>query len=359
MLNSKASGTNANAQPAPAADNLVRGEDKRGAVKWQRETVSAVGVFVVCIAALLLSRLINPEFGSLHQLQTILTLASFLIVVSYGQGLTVLIGGLDLSMPSVITLGGVLTAAWMSTLSPAGAWWQIPALLVVCAAVGVVNGLGITLFRIPAFIMTLASGIIVYSLCLGVTGGTPGGAAPASLVTLMSGRIAGFPLVNVFVVVFCVIAAFVQSRTSFGQRLYAMGSNAVAARIAGIRINVMTVSTYALSAAFAGFAGMMLVGYSNGATLRIGDPYLLPSIAAVVIGGSSILGGRGTFVGTIGGAILLTIFDMIITSLGLAQGWRTMISGGLILAAILLQHEGALDWVRSIARRRRAKTLRI
>jgi ribose transport system permease protein len=329
---------------------LVRGEDKRGVVKVQRETVSAIGVFVVCAAALLLSRLINSEFGSIRQFQTILTLASFLIVVSFGQGLTVLIGGLDLSIPSVVTLGGVLTTAWMSALAPSGAWWQIPSVLVVCATVGAINGLGITILRIPAFIMTLASGIIVYSLCLGATGGTPSGAAPASLVTLMTGRVAGIPLVTIFVVAFCVIAAFTQTRTSFGQRLYAVGSNPVAALIAGIRIKFITVVTYALSAALAGFAGMMLVGYSNGATLRMGDSYLLPSIAAVVIGGSSILGGRGTFVGTIGGAILLTIFDMVITSLGIAQGWRTMISGGLILAAILLQHEGTLDWLRSLAR---------
>lgn len=339
-------------EPGKPGTGLVRGEDKRGAVKVQRETISAVGVFLICVIALFLSKFINPEFGSIRQLQTILTLASFLIVVSYGQGLTVLIGGLDLSIPSVITVGGVLASAWMSTLSPSGFWWQIPAVLATCALIGVANGLGVTLLRIPPFIMTLASGIIVYSICLAATGGTPSGAAPTSLSTLMGGRIGGVPIVNIFVVVFCVIAVFVQSKTSLGQRLYAMGSNATAAKIAGIRINVITVCTYALSSALAGFAGMMLVGYSNGATLRMGESYLLPSIAAVVIGGSSILGGRGTFVGTIGGAILLTIFDMIITSLGLAEGWRTMISGGLILAAILLQHEGALDCIRSIGRNR-------
>jgi ribose transport system permease protein len=350
MINSKAS---AETQPVRTDESLLRGEDKRGVVKIQRETVSAVGIFIICAVALLLSRFINPEFGSLQQLQTILTLASFLIVVSYGQGLTVLIGGLDLSIPSVITLGGVLTTAWMSTLAPTGVWWQLPVVLAICAAVGGINGLGITVFRIPAFIMTLASGIIVYSLCLGATGGTPVGAAPTSLVTLMSGRVAGMPLVNIFVIGFCAVAAFVQARTSFGLRLYALGSNPVAARIAGVRVNAITIGTYALSSALGGFAGMMLVGYSNGATLRMGDPYLLPSIAAVVIGGSSILGGRGTYIGTIGGAILLTIFDMVITSLGLAQGWRTMISGGLILTAILLQHEGALDWIRSAVQRRR------
>jgi ribose transport system permease protein len=349
MLDSKTSTPRTQGQANPGH---VRGVDRRGSAKLQRETVSAIAVFGVCVIALLLSRLINAEFGSLHQMQTILTLASFLIVVSFGQGLTVLIGGLDLSIPSVITLGGVMTAAWMSTLSPQGVWWQLPAVLLLCAAVGAFNGLGITLLRVPPFIMTLASGIIVYSICLGVTGGSPGGVAPAALVTLMGGRVGGMPLVNIFVVLFCVAAAFAQAKTSFGQRLYAIGSNPLAARIAGIRINAITIVTYAASSALAGVAGMMLVGYSNGATLRMGDGYLLPSIAAVVIGGSSIMGGRGTFIGTIGGAILLTIFDMVITSLGLAQGWRIMISGGLILAAILLQHEGALDWVRTAMRRR-------
>jgi ribose transport system permease protein len=349
MLNSKTSVD----QPVPhGGAGFMRGVDKRGSVKVQRETISAIAVFIVCATALVLSRFISAEFGSLHQLQTILTLTSFLIVISFGQGLTVLIGGLDLSIPSVVTLGGILTAAWMSTLSPGGAWWQIPVILLVCAAVGVFNALGIIVCRVPPFIMTLASAIIVYSLCLGVTGGTVSGAAPISLVTLMTGRVGAVPIVDIFVVIFCVVAVFVQSKTSFGQRLYALGSNPLAAKIAGVRINAITILTYAVSAALAGFAGMMLVGYSNGATLRMGDGYLLPSIAAVVVGGSSILGGRGTFLGTIGGAIMLTIFDLIITSLDLAQGWRTMISGALILAAILLQHEGALDWIRSVARRR-------
>ncbi|AMV48440.1 ABC transporter permease [Paraburkholderia caribensis] len=349
MLNLK---TTAAQNEAHASQHYSRSADTRGSVKVQRETINAIAVFVVCGLALFLSKFINAEFGSLRQLQTILTLTSFLIVISFGQGLTILIGGLDLSVPSVVTLGGVLAASWMSMLSPNGAWWQIPTILLVCGAVGVFNGLGIILCRIPPFIMTLASAVIVYSLCLGVTGGTVSGAAPGSLVSLMTGHVGTVPIVNVFVVIFCAAAVFVQSKTSFGQRLYALGSNSLAAKIAGVRINGITLLTYTISATLAGFAGMMLVGYSNGATLRMGDGYLLPSIAAVVIGGSSILGGRGNYLGTIGGAILLTIFDVVITSLELSQGWRTMISGGLILAAILLQHEGALDRIRSAVHRR-------
>ncbi|CAB3780187.1 ABC transporter permease [Pararobbsia alpina] len=334
--------------------SLARQSDERGSIRIQRETISAIAVYLACIVALLLSKFINPEFGSLHQLQTILMLASFLIVCSFGQGLTILIGGLDLSVPSLITLGGVLTASWMGGASPdAGAGWQIPVILAVCACTGAFNGVGIIFFKVPPFIMTLASGIVVYSLCLGATGGNPSGASPHALSVLMSGRLGGMPIITLFTIAFCVLAVVIQGKTTFGRSLYAIGSNPVAAHIAGIRVGRLTILTYVASATFAGFVGMMLVGYSNGATLRMGEFYLLPSIAAVVIGGSSILGGRGAFLGTLGGAILLTILDMIITSLGLEQGWRTMIEGALILAAVVLQHEKALDAVRTALRKKR------
>ncbi|WP_207002242.1 ABC transporter permease [Trinickia mobilis] len=341
-------------QDVERPDSLARQSDERGSIRIQRETIGAVVVYLACIIALLLSKLINPEFGSLQQLQTIVMLASFLIVCSFGQGLTILIGGLDLSVPSLITLGGVLTASWMGGTSPdAGAWWQIPVILAVCACAGAFNGVGIVFCKVPPFIMTLASGIVVYSLCLGATGGSPSGASPHALSALMSGRLGGMPIITFFTIAFCVLAVLIQGKTTFGRSLYALGSNPVAAHIAGIRVDRVTILTYVASAALAGFTGMMLVGYSNGATLRMGESYLLPSIAAVVIGGSSILGGRGAFIGTIGGAILLTILDMIITSLGLAQGWRTMIEGALILAAVVLQHEKALDTVRTALRGKR------
>lgn len=328
--------------------------DKRSSVRIQRETVSTAAVFAACIVALLLSKVINPAFGSWQQLQTILMLASFLIVIAYGQGLAILIGGLDLSVPSVVTLGGVMTAVWTGASPDGNVWWQLVAVLLLCGCVGVVNGIGIVYFKVPAFIMTLASDIIVYSICLGATGGAPSGAAPHALVTLMSGRAGNTPIIIIFVLVFCALAVLVQRKTSFGRSLYALGSNPLAARIAGLPVSRLTIATYIFSSVCAGLAGMMLVGYSNGATLRMGEAYLLPSIAAVVIGGSSILGGRGTFLGTIGGAILLTILDMIITSLGLAQGWRTMIEGGLILVVVLLQHEQALDYIRLALFRRRS-----
>lgn len=335
---------NSNLQAASVNEAVT---DTRKSSRISREALNIAGIFLLCILALLAAKWINPNAGGFQQLETILVLCSFLVVVAFGQGLVVLIGGLDLSIPSLITLGGILTAVWVGA---DGGLWHSAVVLAVCAAVGVVNGVGIAVFKIPAFIMTLAMGIIVYSLCLGATGGSPNGASPHVFTWLMSARALGIPVIVLFTLAGAAIAFIVQSRTRFGTRLYALGSNPLAAKFAGLHTVRLTIMTYGLCALLAGVTGMLLVGYSNGATLRMGEPYLLPSVAAVVIGGSSISGGRGSFIGTLAGVLLLTILDMIISSLGFSQGWRTVISGAIILLAIVLQHEGAMDYLRSIKR---------
>lgn len=323
--------------------------DNRTTARISREALNIGGVFLLCIIALFMARWVNPNASSSQQLETVLILGAFLIVVAFGQGLVVLIGGLDLSIPSVITLGGILTTAWVGADGEA---WKLLIVLGICAAVGALNGLGVAVFKVPAFIMTLAMGIIVYSLSLGATGGAPSGTSPDHLTWLMSARTFGVPVIIIFTLCAAVIAYVLQARTRFGTRLYALGSNPVAARFAGLHTVQLTLMTYALCALLAGVTGMLLVGYSNGATLRMGEPFLLPSVAAIVIGGSAISGGRGSFLGTLAGALLLTVLDMIISSLGFSQGWRTIICGAIILFAILLQHEGAMDYLRSIQRRK-------
>ncbi|MGO4319762.1 ABC transporter permease, partial [Agrobacterium sp. MCAB5] len=155
----------------------------------------------------------------------------------------------------------------------------------------------------------------------------------------------------VFLVLFVVVGWLIQSRTVFGRYMYAVGTNVEAARIAGVPVNLVRILPYIVSASCAGFVGMMLVGYSNGATLRMGDDYLLPSIAAVVIGGSSILGGRGTFLGTVSGAILLTTLGTIISAIGLSFGLRSILEGLIILVALLLLRDEIFERLRAIRKR--------
>jgi ribose transport system permease protein len=319
--------------------------DLRRAGRWRPETLTTLCIFVLSILLIFGSRFVSPALGSWSQASTVITLASFLIVVAFGQGLVIMAGGLDLSVPSLITLGGVLATTWVGA-DNTGALYLLPLILLLCAAIGGLSGLGVTLLEIPPFIMTMATGIIVASGALGYTSGTPRGASPPMFITLMKAQWAGLPVIAIFVVLFSVAAALLQSRTSFGRKLYAIGANPRAAFIAGVPVTRLIVLTYMASGATAGFVGLMLAGYSDGATLRMGDSYLLPSVAAVVIGGSSILGGSGSFAATVGGAVLLTTLGTVIAALGLDQGWRTVIEGAIILIALLLLRENTFASLR-------------
>lgn len=333
-------GTAAVSKPAPRG----READERESARIDRETVGIVSVFLLCALLIYVSRFVSPALGSWQQVSTVLVLASFLCVLSFGQGIVILTGGLDLSMPALITLGGVLATSWAG--GP-GEGYMLVAVLLVCAGVGLLSGSGILLLGIPPFIMTMATSIIVSSVALGFTRGSPRGSAPPVLVAFMKGTMLGVPLPIWMLASVALLGWTLQSRSVVGRYLYAIGVNREAARIAGVPAGVVSLVPYVLSATCAGLTGFMLVGYANGATLRMGDNYLLPSIAAVVIGGSSILGGRGSYIGTVGGAILLTILSTIIAAVGLGQGWRTVIEGGIILLALLLLREGLFERLRS------------
>lgn len=336
-----------------APDSAVKyssSADTRTSAKISREAISASVVAALCVVMLFGSRFISPSLGSWGQVETVLVLGSFLVILSFGQGLVVLTGGLDLSLPALITLGGVLTAGLIGDNNPAQVY-MLPIVLAACGAVGLVSGLGVVFLRVPPFIMTMAVSIIVASLALGATGGSPRGSSPDFLNALMKTQVLGVRWSIVFLVLFVIVGWLVQSRTVFGRYVYAVGTNVEAARIAGVPVNLVRILPYVISAACAGFVGMMLVGYSNGATLRMGDDYLLPSIASVVIGGSSILGGRGTFLGTVSGAILLTTLGTIISAIGLSFGLRSIIEGLIILVALLLLRDEIFERLRAIRKR--------
>ena len=320
--------------------------DRRASAKISRETVSAILVFSITALLFLSSRSISPHLGTLSHVQTVLMLASFLVVLSFGQGLVILSGGLDLSLPAVITLGGVLATSINGSGSIPDSF-IIPLVVLCCGIVGLFSALGVVWLKVPPFIMTMATSIIVASVALGATKGTPRGVSPDILLTLMKTHVFGVPTPIAFTLAFVVAGWTLQSRTAFGKHLYAVGTNATASRIAGLPVTTTQIVPYIVSAACAGFVGMMLVGYSNGATLRMGEAYMLPSIAAVVIGGSSILGGSGSFIGSVGGALLLTTLGTIISALGIDLGVRTIIEGSIILLALLLLRDEVFQKVRT------------
>ena len=315
--------------------------DDRGRVRFSSESRNVVAILGLTVLLIFASRFVSTSFGTWAHFLTIVELASFLVVVAFGQGLVILVRGLDLSVASMITLGGVLTTSWIG--ADGGAAYLIPVVLAVCFLTGLISGIGVTLLRVPPFIMTLSLGLGVYSVCLGFTKGSPRGEAPGVLINLMGANLFGLPAVFWFVILFIALGTLLQGATAYGRFLHAIGNNAVAAKAAGMPVATLTASAYGLSGACAGLTGMMLVGYSRGATLNMGNDYLLPSIAAVVIGGSSILGGKGNYLGTAGGALLLTTLSMLIAAIGLHHGWRMIIEGLIILLALVMLREGILQ----------------
>lgn len=302
------------------------------------DLLPAAVVLISTILLILATKAMNPGSGMMQQFNAVLVTSIFLVVASFGQGLAILLGGVDLSIGVVIGLSAMMISVLTNGQDDALPW-AIPATLASCAAIGVVNGMGIALGGIPPFIMTLASGITFFGVGLGFTSGLAQEPVAPALETLMSGHWFGVQIPVYLIVAFVILAMLLQNGTSEGRKLYALGSSPGAAQVLGLPIVGLTILAYAISGFCAGLSGLLLAGYSSAATLDMGNPLLLPTIAAVVIGGARVTGGKGLYLGTFAGALFLSALETVITVLSLSQGLRDIIEGAIIVIALLLQSE--------------------
>ncbi|MDV3130266.1 ABC transporter permease [Mycobacterium sp. 21AC1] len=299
---------------------------------WRNQALVVWALLLVCLP---LSRLVNESFPSISLVVNVVVLGLFLAVVAFGQGLVVLTGGIDLSVASSVALGAYVTGAlWTAGLPVAAA---VLVAVAVCAGVGAVNGLIISRFGFPAFIVTLAVGTILGSVLLGMARGAPAQRSPEVLSALFrqDTTVIGIPAAVWLFVAVAVVGLFIQHKTTLGVRAYALGNSVAAARNSRVDVGRTTVSVYAVAGAAYGLAGVMLLGYASGADLNVGEPWLLPSIAAVVVGGAAIRGGSGSYGGTIAGALLLTLLGIDISATGLSEGYKQIVYGAVIVIALL------------------------
>ena len=304
--------------------------------KVASEALPAVMVFAATVLLIIAMKIANQSFGSIEQLTAILVTAIFLVVASYGQGLVILLGGIDLSLGVVIGVGGMMIAE-LTRGNDDALIYAIPLTLLSCLGIGLINGLGVAIGKIPPFIVTLASGITFFGVALGFTAGNSQQSVAPALQKFMSGGWLGVPYPIFFTIVFVIIAWVFQNRSAEGRKLYAIGSSPGAARVLGLPIAALTIAVYAISGLCAGITGILLAGYSASATLDMGNALLMPSIAAVVIGGARVTGGSGIYLGTLAGALFLSTLSTVITTLSLSQGFRDLVQGGIIIVALLLQ----------------------
>jgi ribose transport system permease protein len=236
----------------------------------------------------------------------VLMFAAPLAIIGAGQTLVMLTGGIDLSVASVATGSAYLLA----TNASSGAGIAISVALALGVIVGIVNGVGVALLRVQPLVMTLGAGLMTSGVMIvygqRMMASTPH--VPAIIQTLGAGKVLGLVPVDLFL--WLIIGALILyglHRTGFGRLLYAVGDNREACHLAGVRVWRVLFVDYLLCAVLAAITGLVLVGGTNAADLSLADSYLLPSVACVVIGGTSIFGGRGGYAGTIIGALILTV----------------------------------------------------
>jgi len=255
-----------------------------------------------------------------------------LAILAGCQTLTMLTGGIDLSVGSVASMSGFLVA---TLVGDQGLPFAILAALTAAALAGLLTGIGVGVFRVHPLIMTLGMGLVVFgfSNAWQLVMVQTGGGTPAELRTLGSGSFAG--IIPHSLVVFLPLALLILvglRRTGYGRLLYAVGDNPVAARLSGARSWQVLVVLYMISAVMAAIAGFLLSGLTNVASVTLADSYVLPSVAAAVIGGTSIMGGRGGYGGTLVGALILTIISSLLSSLGYPEAVRQVLFGSIIVA---------------------------
>jgi ribose transport system permease protein len=279
--------------------------------------------------------IVNPQFLSWDSLRIQLTLAAFIGIVGIGQTLTILIGQIDLSIPANISLSAILSAnVYGQTSNP------ILSLLAgssVGVVAGLLNGIGIARLRVPSLIWSLGMNLVLQGATLVYTDT----AAPSSTIApfarwIVTGASGGVPMILIFWMLLSIACLVVLHCTAFGRRIYALGNNELASAMSGINVFRVYFPVYLISGLAASITGILLSGYSGQTYLGMGESYLLIPIAAVVIGGTTLAGGRGGYFGTMIGSVAVVLLDSVLTSLQVSPGLRKIFFGAIIVAMMLL-----------------------
>lgn len=311
-----------------------------------------VAALILAVVLFLLSGFLPNSYGSdvkvaMAQATNILRLAVFLGVIAAGQTLVIISGseGIDLSAGSVVTLTAILTYVYVNGQDDK----VLLAVLIslgVGALIGFLNGIGVTFLKISPFVMTLGmSGVVTGAIIVVNHGNVSGKIAPIMTRLIARPISQSIPIPGAIVIwlIFGVLMWLLLERTTFGKNLFAIGVNRVTAKLSGVNVTWTNLATYSLAGALAGFGGFLLVGNTGVVLIQLGQPYLFPSIAAVAVGGTLLSGGKGSYWGTMAGAIVLTLITSLLTTMQMPDSVRRMVLGATLLILISIYgRQGAL-----------------
>jgi ribose transport system permease protein len=292
---------------------------------------------VISILLLVIGQIINPGFASLNNIGNILAIASVLCICAAGQTLVIISGGdgIELSIGALMSMGAVVSSGVMGGLNA-----NIPMAMVVVLAIGAffgfISSTGIWWVGIPPLVMTLAMSSVVDGFTMAISQGRPFG-SPAPFILALGGERLFGPIrwLLVAAIVIVVLFELILRKTKYGNALFLTGNNRKAARISGIKVSNIVIFTYMLAGMMGALGGMFLLASVGMAQMQMGTEYTMLSVAAVVLGGTQLSGGKGTYIGTALGAVVLVALTNVLISIGMAPGVRSWITG-IVLVLILL-----------------------
>jgi ribose/xylose/arabinose/galactoside ABC-type transport system permease subunit len=293
---------------------------------WRR-----VGVLAALILLVIASSMLSDRFLSVPNLLNILRQVAIVGILATGMTFVILTKGIDLSVGSLLGISVVLYAGLLENYSMAAA---IPIGLAAAMLGGLVNGVGVAFARIPPFIMTLGMLSFARGLAFIYTGGTPIPILNENFYSLGNGYIAGIPIPSLILLAVVAVSAVILLLTPFGRSIYGIGSNEEAARLSGVPVNLYKVIVYVISGLVSGLAGLVYASQLSIGTPIAGQGYELDAIAAVVVGGTSLFGGKGTVAGTFVGTLIIGVLANILNLTGVDPYVQQLFKGALIVVAV-------------------------
>ncbi len=316
------------------------GKQDNAALSWVKlvfnnDNLARYGIYVALFVLLIVASVASPAFLRPANLLNLVRQASALGIMAIGQTFVVLTGGIDLSVASLAATTNVVAATMMNGQDR----MVLPAVLVsfaIAGLVGLINGLMVTRRKVPPFIMTLGMMILLQGARFVYSGGVPRGSIPDGLRFIGIGNVGPIPVPVIALVLLAVAGAVVLNYTTFGRKIYAVGGNKEATRLSGIGVNAIVIAAYMICSALAVVAGLVLTGYIGMTDIWVAKGYDVDSVAAVVVGGTALEGGRGGVGGTIAGVLIMAVLFNLVNLLNLNVESQLLVKGAVIILAVAL-----------------------
>lgn len=299
-------------------------------------SLQPVILLAIIVVMILAQAVLVPGSITVNQLLLISRQASALGIIALGQAMVILVGGIDLSVGATVMTVNIFCIAVMGGSNANGAKGILVCLL-IGLAIGAANAVGVLLLKIAPFVMTLCTTMICEGICYVYTKGSPTGSAAPFIRSLGTGRWMGIPYSTLVWLLLALAVWLVLRYTTLGRKLYAVGGNPKAARLSGVANLRVVAGTYIFSALMAAFAGVILTGYHNIASLTLEGDYAMNSLAAALIGGNAIEGGRGGVWGVVLGAFFMMLLMAMLTMIGISEVGKLITQGCIILVVVAAQ----------------------